>query len=552
MTIGIYGYQPTDISGIQNQGPQTVRGFTNNGNNPPDNLALGLDYIGAVNEEIKTIYFAARRGVPPTDGEAKVALYDASDIATPGNLLAASPSIVVNTDTYTVFSYDVNIAAVPGTRYKAAVGYNDGAFLSTRTGFDCIGQINGVEPEFLDPWPAPFAYNGVMACWMEVVSTGPVPPTLTEPSTVTGDGVYAGVGTQLTTTEATIRHEFSRDNFATIHGFKDYPVDTATSTGFNVTVDAGFEQAISGQSPKSMAMHTDANWKSRWMYKDDAGDPLTLEFAHNPQAGYSVYPAAKSDYDGKPESQLHNIQEWMSDFDQLYLDDSITGGVPDPLTADYADPDHPLPNYFGGDSETYDGPVKFAIGIEYDYTARPMTGTKTPYGYGGLYVNSYLSGGAASGPIGGNNPPTAHGIIFNTVESGPVAIDKGFKWVMNEAKDSGRCVMTYDIATNNPNLEVGETYVYTVNVLADASTIVATFVGATNMTINNIVTNSQANVLTEIKIEFTITALGYGATIRCGVGVTTNRTDRMEVSGASIVKKPSVNSYTEEYTGEYQ
>ena len=76
-----------------------------------------------------------------------------------------------------------------------------------------------------------------------------------------------------------------------------------------------------------------------------------------------------------------------------------------------------------------------------------------------MYLNPQLAGGAASGPIAGDNPPDDHGLGFNTTTGVPEDIGGGnFQWHFNEARDSGRAYLTYDIAINHPGLVIGTNY----------------------------------------------------------------------------------------------
>jgi hypothetical protein len=170
-----------------------------------------------------------------------------------------------------------------------------------------------------------------------------------------------------------------------------------------------------------------------------------------------------------------------------------------------------------------------------------------------LYVNHLLAGGAASGPVDGNNPPTAHQIGFNTVSSFPEdQQNTAFKWILNDAKESGRSFMQYDLAANNPSLEVGSTYVFTVIVKSDVTTRAVTVSGPTNITVNEITFQAQAGVNTTLEVELTVNDVGYGGSLRYGVGVTTNREERMEVYAPKLVKKPSTGGeFTAEFTAEF-
>lgn len=281
-----------------------------------------------------------------------------------GQIAGSGKVSVTQADTSAAWrSVVVNIPLEAGVTYRLAAISNSPGVLSIQrqnTGVpDHSGFMSGetsLPPIFIETATLDEAYS-VRATYFE---DG---PAISEPSAVNGDGTYAGAGSQLTTTEPTIRHEFSRDNFTTVHGFRDYPVANPTAETFDVDVSAGFEQSIIQGSKQPLAMHSDANWKSRWKYKDDQGGDIYLEFTHNPKAGFVSVPAAKSQYNGQPDSLIHNCQSQMGEFDQLYMPESELG-----VNFNYSDPAAPMPNYFGGDSEVVNGVVKCAVGLEDDGT----------------------------------------------------------------------------------------------------------------------------------------------------------------------------------------
>jgi hypothetical protein len=143
-----------------------------------------------------------------------------------------------------------------------------------------------------------------------------------------------------------------------------------------------------------------------------------------------------------------------------------------------------------------------------------------------LCVNPTLTGGAASGPNDGSNPPTGYSIGFNTVDSGPVTGG----WEMNPNKDLGRSYLGYAIFTNHPTVQVGEIYEIRCRIRAgDLSgggtrTMSISGNGVTQISHDS---NISANSEKECSIRFQINADGTNAQVRMGVGVTTNQTDHL-------------------------
>ena len=63
-------------------------------------------------------------------------------------------------------------------------------------------------------------------------------------------------------------------------------------------------------------------------------------------------------------SLMKVFEGYLGTNDQHYQPRVVTGGVPTPLNLDFDDPDHPQPNWVGGDSETFDGTMYTALYLE--------------------------------------------------------------------------------------------------------------------------------------------------------------------------------------------
>ena len=86
----------------------------------------------------------------------------------------------------------------------------------------------------------------------------------------------------------------------------------------------------------------------------------------------------------------------------------------------------------------------------------PVTG-------GNLIANPELAGGAASGPVAGNFPPTGWTLPFNTADSAPVDMGGGiFEWQMNLAQVAGRYALQRNLAADLVGEPAGTAIVFTV------------------------------------------------------------------------------------------
>ena len=152
----------------------------------------------------------------------------------------------------------------------------------------------------------------------------------------------------------------------------------------------------------------------------------------------------------------------------------------------------------------------------------PVTG-------GNLITNPELAGGAASGPVAGNNPPTGWTLPFNTADSGPVDIGGGiFEWEMNLAQVAGRCALQRNLADDLVGEPAGTAIVFTVE--CENPTTANYNVALSNQSSAGLaITGGQsraAPLMTQnLQTEFTITDPSIlVATIRMGVGTTANNT----------------------------
>ena len=152
------------------------------------------------------------------------------------------------------------------------------------------------------------------------------------------------------------------------------------------------------------------------------------------------------------------------------------------------------------------------------------------------YVNPLMEGGAASGPGPGSNPPTAHDIGFNTLNSGPI-LDG---WEINPEGASGRSYLVYDVDGNNPLLVIGQEYRLQINMTlisgSETNMISANAVADVDLGTNDVrVPPGQTK---NLFWNFTPTAPGWTLDFRIGTGATTNRTEHITLNGPSKILGP--------------
>lgn len=327
------------------------------------------------------------------------------------------------------------------------------------------------------------------------------------------------------------------------NGTATYQIEQSVSArdanSITIDLDCGLAAKIAGDTTAFPGVPlTDSQWSLKWMVGADE---------------LSVVISPPSNYQQREVDDAEKFGGWLESLslgDQSQIFGEI---VTSTNTVKHTESNGKATGYLDGIERTMTELITHRVFTAGDGKWRDLPVQVTQFGFGGLYVNSYLVGGAASGPVGGNNPPSAHAIGFNTVESFPESIGGGaFKWVINDAKDSGRSFLQYDLAANNPDLEVGERYALLVQCQSDASTIALTTSGASDVVVTPISVNAVAGQTVTLELEILIAAPSYQCQIRYGVGTTTTRDDRMEVFGAQLVKKPSVSAFTEEFTDEFE
>ena len=148
-----------------------------------------------------------------------------------------------------------------------------------------------------------------------------------------------------------------------------------------------------------------------------------------------------------------------------------------------------------------------------------------------LYVNpTFQNDGTTTGV------PDNHSVIFGTA---PWQVDLGTpnKFNSNTTGISGRAVLTYSIATNNPALTVGNSYRISYEIQnaneGSYSACVSTS-GASNVTVLNSATGVPGLSSRRCWIEFSIDADPYEIVIRAGCGTTANNTSNIIVSAATL------------------
>ena len=155
-----------------------------------------------------------------------------------------------------------------------------------------------------------------------------------------------------------------------------------------------------------------------------------------------------------------------------------------------------------------------------------------------LYANPELAGGADSGPIGGNNPPTSHTLGFRTVSGNPEDQGGGvFHWHFNAEVASGRCYLVYEL-TNNPGLTIGNTYRISwevENLQGSNYGAALNIANTTDITIIDSDTAAIAGTTSTLFAEFTVDGAGFAAQFRVGVGTTSNNTTELVVSNPQFV-----------------
>ena len=138
-----------------------------------------------------------------------------------------------------------------------------------------------------------------------------------------------------------------------------------------------------------------------------------------------------------------------------------------------------------------------------------------------LYPNPELAGGADSGPVAGNNPPTAHTFPFLSGNANPIA---GGFWEFNPEDTGGvRCTLQTTIADIIPAGVVGEQYRIEITCRKlDAGNYGAaiSLANPTGLTVIDSLTTAQFGVVRTLFFVIEITDAVYGGNFRFGTGTT--------------------------------
>ena len=196
-----------------------------------------------------------------------------------------------------------------------------------------------------------------------VIETLPTAPQLNAPTSIQGDGLgIAYSGSQLSTT-APLRVQFSNDGYATLTE-REIPTTQTDANGGTFDWIAGAESAAGGSGGQGLGVpYTQDGWQARLIMQNEAGDGdvTPLDITHTIIAGANVQEFSAGTYNDNGNGRCNPDVAGIGDNDQLYhLSDQQAGGTPDPLTLDFADPDHPGPASVGGDTESYTGPSEYA------------------------------------------------------------------------------------------------------------------------------------------------------------------------------------------------
>jgi hypothetical protein len=225
-------------------------------------------------------------------------------------------------------------------------------------------------------------------------------PKLQTPQSVSGDNpALAFTGSQLSTTALVVQAEWSLlPDFSVIGGVLSFPLN-APSDGSTFTADFknGFEEALgTTASGFEYVPFTDGAVFCRWVFKDFEDNDIVLPFdsldnptweTGTPVKGYSHYEFDASEATTDADSLLADYVPYLPSGQpcQMAMPNSVTNELGGTVTFDFADPDHPLPNQYGGNTE--------ALQATYIATAAVTTSngeawsqqvSATQFGYGGL------------------------------------------------------------------------------------------------------------------------------------------------------------------------
>ena len=202
--------------------------------------------------------------------------------------------------------------------------------------------------------------NGVggISLFDDFTSESVVAPSLTGPLTQAGDDATLSItGTALSTDVNDDVVVNVRDAGGTLLFSRTLPTTNRTATSVEVDFNAGFEDAYGDASQSYDAIpFTLANRKVEWTYVGDDDTPLTLVFTHNPKTGAAVNEFTKQEYIAG-NSMIEKAMDYLDTNDfpaQQYFESPVTGGSPASVVLDLANAIHPLPNFLGGDTDTWD------------------------------------------------------------------------------------------------------------------------------------------------------------------------------------------------------
>jgi hypothetical protein len=156
-----------------------------------------------------------------------------------------------------------------------------------------------------------------------------------------------------------------------------------------------------------------------------------------------------------------------------------------------------------------------------------------------LIANPELAGGADSGPVDGNNPPTGWTIGFNTATSVPVDIGGGFfAWIQNQEEANARCPLQRDIAADLAGAEAGDIYLFQVSIGNPTDTNYSAALSIANLTGGTIIDSYTRAAPQSTQTCYAIIAIddpvGLVISMRMGVGTTANNTVSLNVSNPRL------------------
>jgi len=162
--------------------------------------------------------------------------------------------------------------------------------------------------------------------------------------------------------------------------------------------------------------------------------------------------------------------------------------------------------------------------------------------YEEFYANRELTGGAASGPIAGANPPTGHEVGFPNADAAPLAPDEnGFvRWEFNPNEATNRIYLAKTFSNVDlPQLQVGDRFRLQIEVekmsASGTGGRAVVLTGNTGITITDSKVNcTDINQITICFFEFTIDDATWSAQFRFGLGTTVTASEYWEMGYPSL------------------